>query len=799
MRLNRDWAKKAYNPGPPGRKEETMPDPKPPASLFPPDKEVERWTPAPWAGSATPFERRLARLDGDRRVLKISPPHPGRELERADGLRVRLVNLGAAPLLAGIVFEDRPSAQGMDPPCWTSGGREPVAPGQRREIFFPREGLERIGPAGTLSQAENVILVLHPDKDDESCAEIQVELERLWLVRRYIRPGPRLSREGLQVLSSGFDPASLSRMIQGRMAAGDPLMLARPCHPFPVEDRPELLDGLVMGRKIGFPPDWTGPAGDGFEHRHHLHRHHFLHPLTRLVLAGDQDSAEKIKCVITSWIMAHPVPYESNGGAAGPWQTLGAAWRLRNWLPALAAIFDCGACDEDFQSLALRSVWEHASHLLGNQGHPCNWIMVESAALALAGMGFPNFRDAPLWLEQGVERLSRAVEKQFFADGVHFELSPRYHSICLQACLEVFLAAKSLGLEPPACLAPVLRRGAEFLRGIERPDGALPGINDSGQADRLHAPLLSCLQRLFSPGPDQGPIISRCGGLTLFRDGGLAVMRSGPGSSESYLLFRAGSAGAVHAHEDVLSLELYSQGEPRLVDPGIASYDPSEETRLARTARAHSCPLVNGRGAVRGRLGWSERIAPCGGRLQSRLDRSALMVRGVCPGPWKNAEGDVRLERWIFFVRSSYWLVWDRLEADQEASFTVGWRFGPGRVKELDHGRLIHLGNKGGAFHLVPIPGRNKAAHDPGGGDWPARPYPTANLAAYEFSPARITDPAWLLVPMAETASAPPGLEREERGGGGVFLRARWPDGVDTFELDPSGLDHCLISTTAVP
>ncbi|MFH0997131.1 MAG: heparinase II/III family protein [Pseudomonadota bacterium] len=76
------------------------------------------------------------------------------------------------------------------------------------------------------------------------------------------------------------------------------------------------------------------------------------------------------------------------------------------------------------KEMMLRSFWEHAHHLMDHQGHPNNWMVVESAALTLAGMCLPEFQEAEAWLETGILRLKNEFIRQFMDDGTHYELSP---------------------------------------------------------------------------------------------------------------------------------------------------------------------------------------------------------------------------------------------------------------------------------------------------------------------------------------------------------------------------------------
>ena len=264
---------------------------------------------------------------------------------------------------------------------------------------------------------------------------------------------------------------------------------------------------------------------------------------------------------ISDWIVSNPVPVDSNGGAGPAWETLSAAWRLREWL--LLTKYAWRDLTEEFKRLFLRSVWEHARHLNDHQGHPNNWIIVESAALTIAGLRFPEFNDALTWVETGLTRLQAAIREQFFSDGAHFELSPMYHAISLEALLDVIHALRAAGRNDSVALEKTAEKGAVFLRCLRRPDGTWPSTNDSGSYIGDYSALLSYAVEVLS---FRNPLVTASfrehepKPLSVFPDAGIAILRSGTGSAAHQLMFRAGPAGASHVHNDILSLELSAHG-----------------------------------------------------------------------------------------------------------------------------------------------------------------------------------------------------------------------------------------------
>ncbi len=502
------------------------------------------------------------------------------------------------------------------------------------------------------------------------------------------RPGPRLTLKGLSevLLPNGLKGAVNEKALSVYRISNSAIFIPAP-HLYPKEPADEILSGKIMGQRVGMPIDWSSNPLGSLEWTHFLHRHHFLRSLVLAAAKnGDARYFEALENIIAGWIADNPVPVDSNGGAGPSWETLSVGWRLREWLWVAGALIptseitaelsSCKAasqpsenyvcfsqlvfpsgedklrdahkvfgegCGEDLftkrsspqsSALFLCSIWEHARSLMDHQGHPNNWIIVESAALALAGLCFPGFRESGEWLETGIQRLEREFRRQFFSDGVHFEVSPLYHAICFHAFLEVKEVAEAAGTKLPKVFRGPLERCADYLEALCRPNFTWPSLNDSGSADMDYTVLLFKAGEIFGR-PDLKWIGSKgaegmqpepC--VRIFADAGIAAMPSGHRSDSNLLVFRAGPPGAAHVHDDILSLDLTALGVPRLVDPGITTYGPSLLTDHYRSAKAHNTILIDGRGPNRSSMSFSERIQPARREFSYQADHEFLCCYG---------------------------------------------------------------------------------------------------------------------------------------------------------------------------
>lgn len=799
---------------------------------------------------AAPHDKGAAFSAPGRLVVRVIVPDP--DLSRFNQLTLSLTNVTQAPLLVGLTLvHGANSPDAPPPPLSLSGGREVLPPGETVELRFPVSAFGTYGHPEGWSHVPAIEVAFNKEKNDATHHAVAVVFEGLFGERLSVPLGPRLTETGLNLVfpvgAQHAAPIHDRTIFRAQHAA--PLqergasyglecgLAVPPPHPYADETADEVLQGRIMGQRLTVPPDWEVDPTAALEWRHFLHRHHFMR---RVILAytetGDDRYALFIAEVVGSWIEHNPAPLGSNGGAGPSWETLSVAWRLRAWLRIVARVLPSPAFDPAIKSLMLRSLWEHAQSLTDHQGHPNNWAIVESAALALAGMCLPEFRDAPRWRDLGLQRLAVEMERQFFDDGAHFELSPLYHAICLEWGLEVLECADAHGSSTPPRFRERLLKAADYLAELRRPDFTWPSINDSGSADRNYCALLKRAgellgsQRLVCVGTKRRQATADSGMFRLFPDAGIFVYRSSEDSDAHWLFFRAGPVGATHFHGDALSFEVTTDGVPRLIDPGITGYAPDALTDWHRSAAAHNCILVDGKGLRPDTLQYAERIEPSRDRMHIWEQEGRIWVSGVStitaapidlnfglnmrypvsgahagddvsgggsasedtsslaePGSvaWsqvraiKDMRQEVTVQRTIVILPKLCVAVHDRFEGEGEHEVSVCFQLAPGRT-DIDAKTLIIRCEdaRGPGLDIIPLPGplfldvehATGNLHPPRG--WVSLGGRDIPAPHYRFN-ARGTFPmnlVWVLTPRSGPGDPPVKARRTDRGVEGTII-----------------------------
>lgn len=305
-----------------------------------------------------------------------------------------------------------------------------------------------------------------------------------------------------------------------------------------------------LWRSPAFEP---APAPDPTTRLGRFHAH-YGEDVLAAARAGD---LERAHALVDGWIEANP---PRNDDA---WHPYPLSTRVGNWVAALTLLPELGSPQLS------GSLWRQLRRLERNIEDDVlgNHLIRNARALVLGGAAF----SAPALTRRGIDLLSRELPEQVLPDGGHYERSPSYHLVVLRDLLEAQAAS------PHSWLEQAIERMRGFAAALARPDGA-PALFNDGTVD---------VPRLDLPASPQG--------LAVFHDSGFAVVREGL----LWLAFRFGPPAPrflpPHAHADALSLQLWWDGHPVLVDPGSYTYEPGTDRDWFRSTRAHSTLTVDGR------------------------------------------------------------------------------------------------------------------------------------------------------------------------------------------------------------
>jgi hypothetical protein len=459
-----------------------------------------------------------------------------------------------------------------------------------------------------------------------------------------------------------------------------------------------------------------------------LNRHqHFITLAKAYLLSGNEKYVAELGRQWQQWRAENPCPVGVNWASS-----LEVAFRSLSWLWAGFLLEGCPHLSSAFRDEWLRALGASARHISRNLStyfSPNTHLLGEGVALFFIGTLCPQLEPAAAWREQGWKIVLQEAERQVRPDGFHFEQSVYYHVYALDFFLHTRILAARNGRQIPSEFDRTIERMLDALYVLSR-SGPPPSFGDDdggrlfdGQRNRTEHLLdpLATGAALFG----RGDFKSVAGGsreetLWLFGteglakydalepaavsprsqalpDSGLYVM--GDEHADSLLVIDAGPLGSGsggHGHADALSVWAHSGGRPLLVDSGTFEYvgEGSERDTFRGTA-AHNTLTVDGLDQTepKGPFGWSE-------LTRSSVDlwvngKDFDLFAGSHDG-YRWLREPVRHRRWVFSLKSHFWLVRDVVEGSGQHLLDVRWHLAPG-LNSSEHDALTFTDAEGRA------------------------------------------------------------------------------------------------------
>ena len=487
-----------------------------------------------------------------------------------------------------------------------------------------------------------------------------------------------------------------------------------------------VADGAVrnvlMEQDFGDEINWELNPIDYREWTWGLSRHRFWPILGQAYWkTGDERYAEAFVRQMTHWVENVLAPVGEDGNSwkddaemgtdrTNCWRTIECGIRMgQTWPNAFFYLLPSSAFSADAICLMLKSMVEHARHLMQWPRQGGNWLAMESNGMYHVGVLFPEFKEAEAWRKVAMERLYRELDAQVYPDGAQIELTSNYHQVSLINFAMAFNMARLNDRGIPEDYVDKLERMYHYDLYMAMPDLRLPPLNDGGRTDIR--PFMEQGFRYFPNRADfRWAATERAEGRQpetlscVFPYAGHFVMRSGWREDDAYLFFDGGPFGYGHQHEDKLNIVVYTHGRTHIADPGSYHYDSSPWRKYVISTRAHNTVMVDGmeqnqRGKPRDQYVVSE---PLPHTWISEVDYDYASA-SYCEGYGPERDTTVTHTRSILFVKPDLWIVADFLAPSDEVSHTYEAMFhlDAEGAEVLGNGQSVETRNtEGGNFGI---------------------------------------------------------------------------------------------------
>ena len=222
--------------------------------------------------------------------------------------------------------------------------------------------------------------------------------------------------------------------------------------------------------------------------------------------------------------------------------------------------------------------------------------------------------------------------------------------------------------------------------------------------------------------------------------------------SHIHFVFKSSQFGSIsHSHGDQNSFCMSAFGEDMAIQSGhYVAFNSSMHRTWRRQTRSKNAILINGKGQY-AEKDKSKAMAATGRILAAETNEDHYLIRGDATGAYQSLSPEViRAEREIYFVRNSYFVIIDKVDA--ETPVTVDWLLHANNAYDLGKSSFRNTGNKAGFYGQVVWSegGKPKISQDTGFADVDTADYeglPVSTVLKAHYPAAKRHRIATLLVP----------------------------------------------------
>ena len=464
-----------------------------------------------------------------------------------------------------------------------------------------------------------------------------------------------------------------------------------------------------------------------------LSRHQHLLTLAKAyLLTSDTRYATELFGQWYHWHQHNPYPIGINWASS-----LEVAFRSLSWLWIWHLLKGSSAMPARFPFDLRKALMQNGHHIeryLSTYFAPNTHLLGEAVALFFIGTLAPECAAVRRWQQLGWQIILRESQRQVLPDGMHFEQSTYYHVYALDFFLHARILADINGIEIHAVFDKTIENMLEALR-LLYDAGALPQFGDD-DGGRVFDPRRNQREHMLDP-LATGAVLFRRGdfksaargpreemlwllgqngrsnfdslfdnhirGASAALEAGGIYLMSSTNSAAARLLIDAGKQGpgwAGHGHADALSIQLFSQGKTVLVDPGTYTYvNAAGERSHFRATACHNTVQIDGMSQAEpaGPFKWI-------GLAHANVDRwitgEAFDFFAGSHAGYGRLVSPVTHRRYIFYLKSHFWLVRDVLEGSGAHQVDINWNFAPGSFSPIRDG-VNFVGANGAALTSV--------------------------------------------------------------------------------------------------
>lgn len=443
----------------------------------------------------------------------------------------------------------------------------------------------------------------------------------------------------------------------------------------------------------------------------------------------DEDYVKKYDSIMRDWIINNPLPAKGDSLymvhqtttevldwrdiSEVSWRDIEAGVRLgATWIQMFYGFQESNSFLPATRILMLSSIAEHIDYVKNYHKDGTNWVTIEMDGLALAGLAFPEFKQAEENAMYALKIMEEEIDNQVYPDGVQKELTSLVQWVALkrfEALADNFIGAKR---DIPESYLDKIVSMYNYMAYSMRPNGNQPLNSDSDLVD-VRSRVLLAAEKYDRPdwtwiatNGQQGSEPKEVTSVT-FPWAGIHVMRDSWKQDSNWSFFDTGPFGTGHQHADKLHLSVSAYGKDLLVDGGryiyedYFSFDPASWRGYFRSSFSHNVVLVDGKGQNK----YSESTEK---PLQEGVDfinnSDFDFAIGTFKDGYNGVVGVAEHTRSTLYVKGKYWVVVDQVRTDRPRDIQALWHFSPTcAILQEEESQVVSVNPDEPNLRIVPL------------------------------------------------------------------------------------------------
>lgn len=444
--------------------------------------------------------------------------------------------------------------------------------------------------------------------------------------------------------------------------------------------------------------DWKAMPNDDEEWCYMLNRHKYWIDLGKAyLLTGNEKYAKGFVKQVTHWIANNPLDDSLKNYS---WRRIEAGIRCENWIKSFEYVKKSKSITPAFLSKFLESLYQQGVYInsaFSGFSQTSNWGVLEYQGLFNLSLFLDDFKIAPQWQTDAIDKLTTCINLQILEDGTQWEQSPMYHNEVFHCYMNVNLLSQQKGIKLPEVLVQKTKEMAYANVKWQKPNYHQPLLGDSDDTDLrglltlaasiFNDPVLKSrafntldYETLFIKGMENNKIYENIPSkfpdfLSAYQQSsGDFYMRSSWEADATYTSFHLKKLGCGHGHDNLLHFTIFANGRDYLIDGGRFSYVDNEWREFFKNNKSHNTLGVDDLTNSIYKDSWLNTFEARSQGVYTKITADFDYAEAENTA-YKRLADPVFIKRRMLYLKPDVWLVFDSFSANGNHAYAQYFNF----------------------------------------------------------------------------------------------------------------------------